>query len=87
MAGALTQKDLQTCAPHAMDRGALAMSEDNTSARDAAMALLTQYGDDASVIATLRAAEVAAMGDVDALAHWDAVISFLEEGPAPDQLS
>ena len=70
-----------------MDRGALAMSEDNTSARDAAMALLTQYGDDASVIATLRAAEVAAMGDVDALAHWDAVISFLEEGPAPDQLS
>ena len=63
------------------------MSEIDTSARDAAMALLTQYGDDASVIATLRAAEVAAMGDVDALAHWDAVISFLEEGPAPDQLS
>lgn len=63
------------------------MSTDDTSARDAAMALLTQYGDDASVIATLRAAEVAAMGDVDALAHWDAVISFLEEGPAPDQLS
>ena len=63
------------------------MSEIDTSERDAAMALLTQYGDDASVIATLRAAEVAAMGDVDALAHWDAVISFLEEGPAPDQLS
>ena len=63
------------------------MSSSDTSARDAAMALLTQYGDDASVIATLRAAEVAAMGDVDALAHWDAVISFLEDGPAPDQLS
>ncbi|MEL6693904.1 MAG: hypothetical protein AAFQ12_12855 [Pseudomonadota bacterium] len=63
------------------------MSTSDTSARDAAMSLLTQYGDDASVIATLRAAEVAAMGDVDALAHWDAVISFLEEGPAPDQLS
>lgn len=63
------------------------MSVSDTSARDAAMALLTQYGDDASVIATLRAAEVAAMGDVDALAHWDAVISFLEEGPAPEQLS
>ena len=63
------------------------MSTDDTSARDAAMALLTQYGDDASVIATLRAAEVAAMGDVDALAHWDAVISFLEDGPTPDQLS
>lgn len=63
------------------------MSNSDTSARDAAMALLTQYGDDASVIATLRAAEVAAMGDVKALAHWDAVISFLEEGPAPEQLS
>ena len=60
---------------------------DETSARDAAMSLITQYGEDASVIATLRAAEVAAMGDVDALAHWDAVITFLEDGPAPDQLS
>ena len=63
------------------------MSVSDTSARDAAMALLTQYGDDASVIATLRAAEVAAMGDVDALAHWVAVISVLGEGPAPEQLS
>ena len=63
------------------------MSSADRSARDAAMALMQQYGDDASVIATLRAAEVAAMGDVDALAHWDAVIQFLEEGPAPDQLS
>lgn len=63
------------------------MNASDASARDAALALLTQYGDDASVIATLRAAEVAALGDVDALAHWDAVISFLENGPAPDQLS
>ena len=62
------------------------MSND-TSARDAGMALLTQYGDDASVIATLRAAEVAALGDVDALAYWDAVIAFLEDGPTPQQLS
>lgn len=59
----------------------------DTSARDAAMILLRQYGEDASVIATLRAAEVAAMGDVDALAHWDAVIAFLESGPEPNQLS
>jgi hypothetical protein len=51
------------------------------------MALLSQYGDDASVIATLRAAEVAAMGDVDALAHWDAVIAVLENGPDPEQLN
>ncbi|MEL6858378.1 MAG: hypothetical protein AAFO74_08330 [Pseudomonadota bacterium] len=58
-----------------------------TQARDAAMSLITQYGEDASVIATLRAAEVAALGDVDALAHWDAVIAFLEQGPGPDQLS
>jgi uncharacterized membrane protein len=57
------------------------------NARDAAMALLAQYGEDASVIATLRAAEVAAMGDVEALAHWDEVIAFLETGPATDQLN
>jgi hypothetical protein len=42
--------------------------------------LLRQYGDDACVIATLRAAEVAAHGDVEALAHWDAVIAVLEGG-------
>ncbi len=29
---------------------------EETSARDAAMSLMTQYGEDASVIATLRAA-------------------------------
>ena len=87
MARPVAQENLQARAPNALDCGALAMSTDDTSARDAAMALLTQYGDDASVIATLRAAEVAAMGDVDALAHWDAVISFLEDGPTPDQLS
>ncbi|MEL7042010.1 MAG: hypothetical protein AAGL90_10835 [Pseudomonadota bacterium] len=58
-----------------------------TNARDAALALMSQYGEDASVIATLRAAEVAAMGDVEALAHWDAVIAFLEDGPNSDQLS
>jgi hypothetical protein len=39
--------------------------------------LVRQYGDDAEVIATLRAAEVAAIGDADALAHWDAVIAIL----------
>lgn len=60
---------------------------DDQSARDAAMTLLAQYGEDASVIATLRAAEVAAMGDAEALAHWDAVIAFLETGPTSDQLN
>lgn len=39
---------------------------------------MRQYGEDAAVIATLRAAEVAAQGDVEALAHWDAVIALIE---------
>ena len=46
--------------------------------------LLRQYGEDAVVIATLRAAEVAALGDVEALAHWDEVAAILsgeEETP------
>ena len=60
---------------------------DKRNARDVAMSLLSQYGEDASVIATLRAAEVAAMGDADALAHWDEVIHFLETGPEPDQVN
>ncbi len=60
---------------------------DPTSARDVAVSLLAQYGEDASVIATLRAAEVAAMGDTEALAHWDEVIVFLETGPDPGQVN
>ena len=39
--------------------------------------LLRQYGEDAVVIATLRAAEVAALGDIEALAHWDEVAAIL----------
>ncbi len=54
----------------------------------AASQLLAQYGDDALVIATLRAAEVAALGDMDALAHWDAVIALLAtERPAGGEAS
>ena len=63
------------------------MSADDTAARDAAMLLISQYGEDAAVIATLRAAEVAAMGDEEALAHWDAVIDFIEQGPPSRQLN
>ena len=55
--------------------------------KSAAMTLLAQYGEDAEVIATLRAAEVAAMGDADALAHWDAIISYLERGPDAQDLN
>ena len=54
------------------------MSDD---VKTAAMSLLAQYGEDASVIATLRAAEVAAMGDKEALEHWDKVINYIESGP------
>jgi hypothetical protein len=61
--------------------------QSDRSARDAAMALMRQYGEDAAVIATLRAAEVAAMGDAEALAHWDAVIAFLETGPGAADLN
>jgi|TARA_A100001015_G_scaffold228696_1_gene258444 hypothetical protein len=54
---------------------------DNTQAATvaaAAAALVQQYGDDAEVVATLRAAEFAAAGDVEALAAWDMIIAYLE---------
>lgn len=50
-----------------------------------AMSLSAQYGEDAVVIATLRAAESAAMGDQEMLDHWDAVIEYLEYGPNSDR--
>jgi hypothetical protein len=46
---------------------------DKAAAQSAAMSLIAQYGDDAEVIAVMRAAELAAIGDVQGLAHWDAV--------------
>lgn len=49
----------------------------------AAAQLVKQYGEDAEVIATLRAAEVAALGDGEALEHWDAVIQVLSSSAAP----
>ena len=54
-----------------------------SAAAQVAAQLLRQYGEDAEVIATLRAAEIAAMGDAEALAHWDEVIACLS-GKAPD---
>ena len=47
--------------------------------------LLRQYGEDAVVIATLRAAEVAALGDIEALAHWDEVVAILSGDEMPPQ--
>jgi hypothetical protein len=43
----------------------------------AAAALTQQYGEDAEVIATMRAAEFAAAGDVGGLKAWDMIISYL----------
>ena len=57
------------------------MTEDEQKTRDmvkqAAATLVQQYGDDAEVIATMRAAEFAAQGDVDALHAWDLIIEYL----------
>ena len=57
----------------------------------AAQQLYQQYGDDAEVIATMRAAEYAAQQDVDALRYWDEIIALLarfsmSEGSVPDDL-
>ena len=43
----------------------------------AAATLTRQYGEDAEVIATMRAAEFAAAGDVDGLKAWDMIIEYL----------
>ncbi len=43
----------------------------------AAATLTQQYGEDAEVIATMRAAEFAATGDVDGLKAWDMIIEYL----------
>ncbi len=53
----------------------------DAEAVSAASQLVKQYGEDAEVIATLRAAEVAALGDAAALAHWDRVIALLSDDP------
>ena len=53
-------------------------SSEKAAVAAAAAALVQQYGDDAEVVATLRAAEFAAAGDVEALAAWDMIIAYLE---------
>ncbi|MFN7055495.1 hypothetical protein [Hyphomonas sp.] len=53
-------------------------------AGSAAAQLWRQYGEDAVVIAVLRAAEVAAMGDLEALNHWDEVREILTAMAAPE---
>ncbi len=66
------------------------MSPIDRAALATAMALMGQYGDDAEVIAMLRAAEYAAMGDLDGLAQWDQILACLASlsgEVAPDQLN
>ena len=48
-----------------------------SSTRAAALALIGQYGDDAEVMAVMRAAELAALGDVAGLAAWDEIIACI----------
>ena len=70
-----------------MGRGMSRDAAPDPSVMSAAIALIRQYGEDAEVIAVMRAAELAAMGDAAALAHWDAVIqcvSTLQGSGSPD---
>lgn len=47
------------------------------STRAAALALMGQYGEDAEVMAVMRAAELAALGDRAGLAQWDDIIACI----------
>jgi hypothetical protein len=59
-------------------------SHNRSEAFGAALALVGQYGEDAEVIATLRAAELAALNDSEGLAYWDDVIACIQAiGVAP----
>jgi hypothetical protein len=49
-----------------------------------ALALIGQYGEDAEVIAVLRAAEFAAEGDTVGLAEWDEIIACIGAFEAGD---
>lgn len=64
------------------------MDKDRSASLEAAAQLYRQYGADAEVVATMRAAEVAAQMDVQALAFWDDVIvhlqSFTDDAPTLD---
>lgn len=55
----------------------------------AARLLQTRYGEDGAVIAVMRAAEAAAMGDLEMADHWEAVAAMIDESDAaaPDALN
>jgi hypothetical protein len=51
--------------------------------------LQARYGEDGAVIAVMRAAEAAAMGDLEMADHWEAVAAMIDEPDAtvPDALN
>jgi hypothetical protein len=57
----------------------------------AARTLIAQYGDDAEIVAVMRAAEFAANGDEAGLAAWDEIIACIAAmeagGPAAGALN
>jgi hypothetical protein len=56
---------------------------DPAAVRAAADTLSARYGEDAPVIAIMRAAEAAALGDLETSDHWQAVADALEGGWPP----
>jgi CobQ-like glutamine amidotransferase family enzyme len=44
----------------------------------AARLLMSQYGDDGAIIAVMRAAEAAALGDLHLADHWESVSVAIE---------
>ena len=44
----------------------------------AARVLMAQYGDDGAIIAIMRAAEAAALGDAELADHWEGVSVVIE---------
>lgn len=55
----------------------------------AARLLMARYGEDGAVIAVMRAAEAAAIGDLEMADHWEAVAAVIDEpdAAAPDALN
>ncbi len=55
----------------------------------AARLLEAHYGEDGAVIAVMRAAEAAAMGDLEMADHWEAVAALIDQPnpTAPDGLN
>jgi hypothetical protein len=48
---------------------------------EAARLLEAQYGPDAAIVAIMRAAEYAALGDLEASDHWQSVAAHLDDPP------